>query len=69
MKGSNIAADVYSWLAIFHGQCATALFNTHHPVTLGFLFNSSTFFSLPGTVQALHTARCLSWEAAHCKKS
>lgn len=42
MKGSNTAVDVYSWLAIFHGQCATALFNTPLPATLGFLFSSST---------------------------
>jgi len=40
MKGSNIAVDVYSRLAIFHGQRATALFNTPLPATLGFLFNS-----------------------------
>lgn len=43
MKGSNTVVDVYSWLAIFHGQCTTALFNTPLPATLGFLFNSSTF--------------------------
>lgn len=56
MKGSNTAVDVYSWLAIFHGQCATALFNTPLPATLGLLFNSSTLF-FSGTYPARREAR------------
>lgn len=38
MKGSYTVVDVYSWLAIFHGQCATALFNAALSATSGFLF-------------------------------
>lgn len=76
MKGSNIAVDVYSRLAIFHGQCATALFNTHLPFTLGFLFNSGTFiFSEQHTTKRepcprrCAAARCLSREAACHRKA